>query len=709
MEQHSFNIEFEKLNDRQREAVCHIDGPLLVIAGAGSGKTRVATMRVAHLVRSGIPTQSIAAVTFTNKAAREMRERVNHLIGSSVHVSTFHSLGAKILRESIAALSYPENFAIYAEEESRKVIKDCLKERGLAAKEADVASFGKAISDIKNNPACFTHHSSLTQSIFEQYQHRLQQSGAADFDDLIYLPLKLFQEHPEVLQRYNERWRYLLVDEYQDTSDSQSQFANALAGKSKNIFAVGDPDQSIYSWRGARVENILSFRDQYPNARVVNLEQNYRSTNIILEASNAVIKNNRGRVEKSLWSEKGKGEQIVRHIASSERQEAEFVTASVLELMEGGYTQDQIAVLYRTNAQSRSIEDRFIESRISYTIWGGIPFYARKEIRDVLSFLQIAVLPQDMVSFERAIKNIGQGGIGEVTLAKIRQQAIEQNVPILDLATFGTQETLGLTKKQYASLSQFCKFIASLREQIQEGTALSMISYAINESGYISQLEKDEETLDDRKENLEQLLARAQEWDETHSEDKPTVFLEELMLEGLGNTSKNDDAKITLATIHNAKGLEFPVVFILGLEEDLFPHINAKMNEEGVEEERRLFYVGMTRAKERLFISASMSRFLFGGLRNTRVSRFFKEIPPHLSKPYSKSIRYIDKTPSKADIQPIAQFNVGQLVLHPEFGVGRIENSKMTSVGLAYEVLFSNDQTLRKIIAAYSPMRSIQG
>jgi DNA helicase II / ATP-dependent DNA helicase PcrA len=709
VEQHSFETEFEKLNDRQREAICHIEGPLLVIAGAGSGKTRVATMRVAHLVRSGIPAPSIVAVTFTNKAAREMRERVDILIGSSAHVSTFHSLGAKILRESIAALSYPANFAIYAEEESRKVIKDCLKERGLAAKEADVASFGKAISNIKNNPACLEHHSHLTQSIFEQYQQRLKQSGAADFDDLIYLPLKLFREYPEILQRYNERWRYLLVDEYQDTSDSQSQFAAALAGVSKNIFAVGDPDQSIYSWRGARVENILSFKEQYPNARIVNLEQNYRSTNTILEASNAVIKHNRGRVDKSLWSQKGKGDPIVRHIASTERQEAEYVTESIFELMQAGYTQDQIAVLYRTNAQSRSIEDRFIESRIPYTIWGGIPFYARKEIRDVLSFLQIAVLPQDMVSFERAIKTIGQGGIGEVTLAKIRQQAIDQNIPILDLATFGTQESLGLTKKQSASLSHFCKFIASLREQIHEGTALSMISHAINESGYISQLEKDEETLDDRKENLEQLLARAQEWDETHPDDPPTLFLEELMLEGHGASSKNDGVKITLATIHNAKGLEFPVVFILGLEEDLFPHINAKMNDEGIEEERRLFYVGMTRAKERLFISASMSRFLFGGLRSTRVSRFFKEIPVHFSKPYKKSIQYIDKTPSKADVQPVSPFNVGQLVLHPEFGVGRIENCKMTSVGLAYEVLFSNDQTLRKIIAAYSPMRSIQG
>jgi DNA helicase II / ATP-dependent DNA helicase PcrA len=704
----AFDTEFAMLNEEQREAICHIEGPLLVVAGAGSGKTRVATMRIAHLIRSGIPPQAIAAVTFTNKAAREMKERVDRLVGSSVHVSTFHSLGAKILRESIEALSYPQNFAIYAEEESRKVIKDCLKDRGLTPKEADVASFGKAISDIKNNPACLEHHSSLTQSIFEQYQGRLKQSGAADFDDLIYLPLKLFQEHPHILQRYNERWKFLLVDEYQDTSDSQSQFAAALAGQRKNIFAVGDPDQSIYSWRGARVQNILSFEEQYKGAKVVHLEQNYRSTNTILQASNAVIKHNKGRVEKNLWSQKGKGEPIIRHIAASERQEAEFVTLSVSEFLQTGYTADQIAVLYRTNAQSRSIEDRFIENRIPYTIWGGVPFYARKEIKDVLSLLQIAVLPQDVVSFERAIKTISQG-MGEVTLAKIRQQASDRNIPILDLAAAASQTSLGITKKQAASLSQFCAYISSLRQKIKEGTALSMISYAIKESGYLSQLEKDEETADDRKENLEQLLGRAQEFDDLHPQGPPTLFLEEIMLEGSAANSKDNGAKITLATIHNAKGLEFPVVFVIGLEEDLFPHINAKINDEGIEEERRLFYVGMTRAKERLLIAASMSRFMFGGLRNSRISRFFKEIPPHLTQPYNRNIRYVEKTPIKSEIPPIAQLDNGQLVLHPEFGIGRIENSKMTSLGIAYEVLFSNDQTVRKIIAAYSPMRPIKG
>jgi DNA helicase II / ATP-dependent DNA helicase PcrA len=408
-----FDQEFARLNPQQKQAVCFGTGPVLIVAGAGSGKTRVATMRVAHLIRTGVSASSIVAVTFTNKAAREMRERVHHLVGSEVLVSTFHSLGAKILRESIHALEYPPNFAIYDEAESEKILKDCLKEQGVDVKDKQVREYRNCFSKIKNKPSSRQHFDSLTRSLFDQYQTKLHQSGAVDFDDLLYLPLQIFQQFPEVLNTYTQRWQYLLVDEYQDTCENQSQFASLLAGPSKNIFAVGDPDQSIYSWRGANVDNILSFEDSFENATTIRLDQNYRSTNTILGASNAVIKKNSGRLEKDLWSERGTGELICKHISKTERQEAEYVTDRILE-QHAAY--DQIAILYRTNAQSRSFEDKLIEEKLPYRIWGGTPFYSRKEVKDILSFLQLASLPQDIAAFDRAIHAIGHG-IGDVTLA----------------------------------------------------------------------------------------------------------------------------------------------------------------------------------------------------------------------------------------------------------------------------------------------------
>ncbi len=710
MEHSQFDREFDRLNPAQRQAVCHLGGPALVIAGAGSGKTRVATMRVAHLIRSGVLPQTIAAVTFTNKAAKEMRERVHHLVGSEVLVSTFHSLGARILRESINMLGYPQSFAIYAEDDSEKTLKDCLKDRGIQCKDSELSTFKAALSRIKNNPSSLLSFDSLTQSIFEQYQQRLKTSGAVDFDDLIYLPIELFKQFPEALSRYHQRWHHLLVDEYQDTSDSQCQFASSLVGTTMNIFAVGDPDQSIYSWRGAKITNILSFQQHFPNATVIRLEQNYRSTNVILEASNALISCNERRLEKALWSDRGRGEPIVRYIGQTERQEAEFVTSTIDSLTEENIGFDHIAILYRTNAQSRPLEDRLIEYRIPYRIWGGTPFYSRREIKDVLSFLQIASLPQDLIAFERALKTIGRG-IGDVTMAKLRQTATDTNRPIYDVALDAAAGNGTVSKKQQESLAKFCTIISSLRSLIEQGSAFDLISAAIHDSGYQEILEKDPESVLERRENLEQLLSRAQEWDDLHDGISPLLFIEELVLEGARDQRGDSGPQVTLATVHNAKGLEFPVVFIVGLEEDLFPHINAKKGNEEIEEERRLFYVGMTRAKDRLFVSASQSRFLFGGLHHMRVSRFMKEIPPGCIKPHG-AVTTISRP---AAPQPLPQtprpssekFIAGQLVLHPQFGIGRVEGLTETSAGTAYEVVFSNDQVKRKILAGYSPMKSI--
>ena len=705
MERTPFDQEFDRLNPAQKEAVCHPGGPLLVLAGAGSGKTRVATMRVAYLIRSGVSPQTIVAVTFTNKAAKEMRERVHRLAGSDVLVSTFHSLGARILRESIDRLGYPAAFVIYAEEESEKVLKECLKGRGLQCKDGEVSVYRSAISKIKNEPALAHKFDPLTRSIFDQYQERLKQSGAVDFDDLIYLPLELFKNHPNVLEQCSQRWRYLLVDEYQDTSDNQCQFAAYLAGPSQNIFAVGDPDQSIYSWRGAKISNILSFQKQFAHAAIVRLEQNYRSTNIILEASNAVIGHNEARYEKNLWSQRGGGAPIVKYIAPTERREAEFVASMIEELSESGTPYDQVAVLYRTNAQSRSLEDKFLERSLPYRIWGGVPFYTRKEIKDILSLLQIAACPRDTIAFERALKLVSKG-IGEVTISKLIQKASQEQRPIFDIAQeAGSSE---LSKKQQEALASFCSFISSLRQSIENGSAAGLLSDAIDGSEYVQHLEKDPETVLERKENIAQLISRANEWDESHDTLSPLLFIEELVLEGAREHGKDKGPCVTLATIHNAKGLEFPIVFIVGLEEDLFPHMSAKKNDGGLEEERRLFYVGMTRAKDRLFVSAAQTRLLFGGLRSMRTSSFLKEIPPqylvtHGLSPWKAPV--IEPEAPRAEME---LFSAGQVILHPHFGVGRIEKVKTTSLGPAYEVLFSNDQKKRTIMASYVSMKAVR-
>lgn len=631
-----FEREFSSLNSSQQQAVLHKDGPLLVVAGAGSGKTRVATMRVAQLVRSDVPPDAIVGVTFTNKAAREMRHRVDQLVGSQVLVSTFHSLGARILREFIPHLEYPATFSIYGEDESDKVVKGCLRDMARQDKEASVSHARMLISNIKNTPSSIDKADMVTRSLFEEYQRRLRQSGAVDFDDLIYLPILLFRQFPEVLATCCNRWRYLLVDEYQDTSDSQSQFAAFLAGSSMNIFAVGDPDQAIYSWRGAKVSNILAFSERFPNATIVRLEQNYRSTNTILFASNAVIQCNESRYDKKLWSHRGRGEPILQFHARTERQEAEFVLNHISSLARKGASYDHMAILYRTNAQSRQFEESLLSAHIPYQIWGGTPFYARKEIKDVVSLLQIAAVPSDVIAFERAV-GVLTSGIGEVSLSKLRTMAIQENRPIFEVA----QVAASLTKKQRGALDEFCRTILALRQKIEEGSTSEAVYSAIHDTGYVHCLELDPETSVDRRENLDQLARRACEWEEEHPGTSPLIFLGELVLEGARERSDATGPKITLTTVHNAKGLEFSCVFLVGLEEDVFPHINAKKDNEDVEEERRLFYVGMTRAKDRLFITGSQTRYLFGELRLMRTSRFLRELPDEFvevaSSPYSKT------------------------------------------------------------------------
>ncbi len=697
--------EFLSLNPAQREAVIHQTGPILVVAGAGSGKTRVATVRIAQLIASGVSPEAIVGVTFTNKAAREMRSRVQDLVGHDVLVSTFHSLGLKILRESSHHIGYPSNAVVYDSEDSQKALKIILKE--LSLNEDDLASMAISISSMKNKlqpPESEGAQNSRLAAVYERYCDLLKRSGAFDFDDLLLLPVLLFRKCPEILEQYQERWQYLLVDEYQDTNYAQSIFISLLAGKRQNLFAVGDPDQSIYSWRGADIGNILRFQNDYENAKVVRLEENYRSAQSILSASNALITNNKGRIEKKLWSRKGEGSPITFFCAKTERIEASFIAESIEQYIQDGITVDEIAVLFRTNAQSRSLEDSFMERRIPYHIHGGISFYQRKEVKDIFSYLRLVVQPYDLLAFSRAIQ-VPKRGIGATSIAKIESLARESGLPLNQLLfdIISDNQLISLGNKQKESLKAFLDTWGRISESGTTGVA-SSIEAVVFDGGYLKSLEGEMETYSEKAEIVSELVAKAHEWDR---ERKGTLqqFLEEVTLNQM--LEEESESSCSLMTIHNAKGLEFKVVFIVGLEEDILPHINSKKSMDGIEEERRLLYVAMTRAKEKLIMTCSQTRLLWGGFRNMRPSQFLYEIPRDMLN----SVRSARSAaaPSVSVVQPEqkAVFETGQIVMHSQFGVGRIEKATETSNGLIYEVFFGKDGTRKKIAAEMQVLRSV--
>lgn len=653
------------LTPDQKRAVMHNSGPLLVIAGAGSGKTRVATLRLSRLIAEGVSPQEIIGVTFTNKAAREMKERVYALVGSSVQISTFHSLGAKILREFSYLLDYPSNFVIYDEDDREKLLKSCLKRayKSDKALPSELSDISQMISSLKNSTNNVCDLSEEMKVCFTSYQEELKKASAFDFDDLQYQTLQLLKNHEEVRAKLALRWKYLLIDEYQDTNDVQCEIAFHLIGPEKNIFAVGDPDQSIYSWRGANLEHILAFKDRFLGAQEVRLEKNYRSTNTILSAANAVIQHNQNRLEKSLWSDRGEGAKLLCHVARGDREEAEYVVSGIDSLIKNkNHSLSEIAILYRTNAQSRSFEDFLIRKRIPYVIWGGLSFYQRREIKDVLAFARLSVMPQDIIAFERVV-NIPKRGIGGTTLEKISRYVSEREIPIVqfikdlvsaqfDCTKFSGLE-ISLNAKQKSGLIQFCDVLNQLQRAEASKSAFQLISSAMHDTGYLAYLEAEEdENYIDRRENLEQLIAKAIEWDQewekivaegSGSNDVITRFFETLTLETAVQESLSGAESITLATVHNAKGLEFQTVFLVGLEEDLFPHINVKFQKNGkdpsnqeIEEERRLMYVGMTRAKDLLSVSLAQNRLVWGSFRTMRPSRFLYEIPGNLLQKVSR-------------------------------------------------------------------------
>ncbi len=688
------------LNPEQTQAVEHEEGPLLVLAGAGAGKTRIVTARIARLIDKGIAPSHILAVTFTNKAAGEMQERVHGLCSQKVLICTFHSLGARILRQSISALGYLPDFTIYDEEDADKTLRSCLKQLGVK-KELKPKVFRGMISDAKNRlvppedldlKELDTEAEQAFPEVYALYQAKLKESNALDFDDLLFLTVRLFQECPEVLSHYQMRWSFLLIDEYQDTNRAQYLMAKMLVDETKNLFVVGDPDQSIYSWRGANIENILNFEEDYPGAKVVRLEQNYRSTNTILGAANALIANNNGRYQKELWSELGEGEPIrlLRHM--SDRDEA----SGIVDFLDAhhcneGIPLSEMVVFYRTNFQSRQFEDALLRRRIPYVIVGGISFYQRREIKDILAYLRVVDTGMDFISFSRTI-NIPKRGLGEATLEKLRAGATEAGVPIIEYCRY---PEVRLNAKQRDGLADYIRLIDKLRSAKEEGL-FHLVSEAVHESGYLRYLRDDPETFDDRKANVEELIGKAAEWQDTTDEPTLTGFLEELSLKSSLDEASTDEERVSLMTLHNGKGLEFAVTFIAGLEEGLFPHGSSIGTREGLEEERRLCYVGVTRAKKQLYLSCASSRFIWGSPQMMRPSRFLKEIPPKFMAKGSKTVdTFVEKV----------EFEEGDYVVHQDFGPGRIEQISQNNLGLIYKVLFTRDDERRTLVAKYAKLQ----
>lgn len=719
-----------QLNEEQREAVNALEGPILVLAGAGSGKTRVVTFRIALLIETGVPPSQILGLTFTNKAAEEMRERIHMLVGkSSPLLCTFHSLGARILRESIHVLGYGRDFTIYDEDDAEKVIQASLNELEIKDKKMDVKTFRGLISRAKNalqkpEDIKVDFMSSPAEEHFPKvyglYQSKLKHYNAVDFDDLLFLVVRLFREHPHVLEGYQNRWTFLSIDEYQDTNEAQYTILKCLVEKHHNLFVVGDPDQSIYSWRGANIYNILNFEKDYPAAKIFRLQQNYRSRTHILDAANAVITQNEKRYDKKLWSDLGQGEKIKFYSSDDERGEAEFVADRIRQHHEGGVPFNQMAVFYRTNNQSRAFEDYFLYYQIPYVIVGGLSFYQRREIKDILSFLRIIYSGTDYISFARSV-NLPRRGIGETTLEKIRTAAVAEQLSILaycEAITYDKplQHPIKLSAKQKDGLKQYLGIIHTMREIAKSSSLQELVRMVIEQSNYLQVLKEDPETFDDRKGNLDALITKAIEWEQTAGDKSLRAFLEELSLKSnLDDTDIKKD-RVNLMTIHNGKGLEFTAVFLVGLEEDLFPHVNSKDRPEALEEERRLFYVGMTRTKEQLYLTFSQYRYMWGMSRYQLPSRFIREVPAENVERIRRSLVSHERVKSPVEqkheveeevVEPIYTYDVGATIFHKDFGVGIIRDTQQGSLGLTYKIFFSKDSRERTIVAKYAKLKKL--
>ncbi len=714
----------EGLNDPQRQAVVHVEGPLLVLAGAGSGKTRVLTHRIAHLVGTGHAKASeILAITFTNKAANEMRERVELLVGNRVRamwVMTFHSACARILRADAHRLGYTRSFTIYDSADQRRLIKQCLDELDIDSKRFTPRAMQAQISDAKNKLRDAEAYRQIVGSYFEQtvadvyeeYERQLHRRNAMDFDDLLVRAVNVLELFQEVRDRYQAAFRYLLVDEYQDTNHAQYRLLQLLAGEHRNLMVVGDDDQSIYGFRGADIRNILDFEDDYPDAMTVRLEQNYRSTQMILDAANAVIENNRGRMGKSLWTDVGEGDRIKIRECDDEHAEARFVVAEIERLVDEGVSRNEIAVFYRTNAQSRVLEDMLTRASVGFQVIGGTKFYERSEVKDALAYLTFLVNPQDGGAFSRIV-NMPRRGIGQTSLGRLLGFANTTGQTPWETAEV-PESVPGLGKAAIKAFDRFMSTMIRLRERLEASPPVeSFLREVLTESGYLDALEA-ERTIEaqGRIENLESLMVAAAEYDARAEEPSVESFLQELALYAQADDLADDDGLVTLMTIHNAKGLEYPIVFMIGVEDGVFPH-SRSIEEGDVEEERRLAYVGLTRAMRDLYITYARRRMQYGGGSMPAMrSRFLDEIPRELTDEPERAQkvglgrqRAVTSWASAQISEPEssgAVFRMGDDVVHAAFGDGVVTG---VDAGGVVVVRFAGDGTERRLMADYAPIR----
>ncbi|WP_369675117.1 DNA helicase PcrA [Enterococcus faecium] len=731
------------MNPRQKEAVLHTDGPLLLMAGAGSGKTRVLTHRIAYLIEEKeVNPWNILAITFTNKAAKEMKERVNAILasgGEDVWVSTFHSMCVRILRRDVDFIGYNRNFTIIDSSEQLTLMKRILKELNIDPKKYDPRSILGTISQAKNSlqtPQDFakmqgSYYEEIAAKCYAAYQKELQYNQCMDFDDLIMNTIRLFEEHPDSLTYYQNKFHYIHVDEYQDTNHAQYTLVNLLAGRFRNLCVVGDADQSIYGWRGADMQNILDFEKDYPDAAVILLEQNYRSTKNILSAANQVIENNSNRKPKNLWTENKEGNKITYYRADNERDETRFIVDRMQEEIRSNHRNyGDFAILYRTNAQSRVMEETLLKANIPYKMVGGHKFYDRKEIKDILAYLNVLANPQDSISFERIV-NSPKRGIGPGSIEKLRSFASLHEWPLLEAAQNVDLANIG--GKAGQQLGAFGEMIQEVTQMIPYLTVTELTKEVLDRSGYLEDL-KIQNTLEAqaRIENLEEFLTVTQEFDKQFEqqneedadapEEKLTVFLNDLALVSDIDNLEEDASQVTLMTLHAAKGLEFPVVFLIGLEEGVFPLSRALMEESELEEERRLAYVGITRAEEALYLTNAFSRILYGRTQYNRPSRFVEEIDqelleiegmrptPKKTPVFAKKTAYSYKQPETAVVPSKSatggennSWKPGDKVKHKKWGLGTVVRVSGTSKDLELDVAFPS-QGVKRLLAAFAPI-----
>ncbi len=711
----------EGLNEPQREAVTYGEGPLLILAGAGSGKTRVLTHRIAYLAATGAAkANEILAITFTNKAAGEMRERAGLLVGRRVRamwVMTFHAACARMLRAHADKLGYTRQFTIYDQADSRRLVKRCLDDLGVDPKRFTPAGIQSQISDAKNKLRDAEGYGRMVGSFFEQtvadayrlYERELHRMNAMDFDDLLVRSVNLLEMFPEVRDIYANGFRHVLVDEYQDTNHAQYRWLQLLAEEHRNLMVVGDDAQSIYGFRGADIRNILDFEDAFPDAHVVRLEQNYRSTQTILDAANAVIANNRGQKSKLLWTDMGRGDPIKIRELEDEHAEARMVTGELQQLVDEGTSRAEIAVFYRTNAQSRVLEDTLVRAEIPYQVIGGTKFYERAEIKDAIAYLTTLINPQDVGAFTRIV-NAPRRGIGATSMSRVLSFSNTIGMPIWDVAA-DPEQVPGLGAAAIKALRRFMATMHVLRELAESSPPIAkLLSEVLRETGYLEALEA-ERTIEaqGRIENIEELVNVAAEYDAADADDKSLgEFLQQIALIADADERDDDEGLVTLMTLHNAKGLEYPIVFMIGCEEGVFPHSRA-LDEGGLEEERRLCYVGITRAERDLYITFARSRTVFGARNYGLASRFISEIPDELTDRERQPQAYAGiraratswSSPSAADQPAPVAYRLGDDVAHPKFGEGVVTGIEPGGIVVIH---FSRDGTDRKLVADLAPI-----